>query len=74
MVVGTPLRERVVSIKSSIEHNPGDPAPEDGHYQALNVFGSATGSRVHVREGEPLPPLPRGHTWRRATDEEDAVL
>jgi hypothetical protein len=48
-----------------IEHQPGDPAPESGEYEALNVLGGPTKVRVRVASGEPLPPLPRGQTWRR---------
>lgn len=44
---------------------PGDPAPEQGKYIELNVFGSATfASRVVWREaGESLPTSARGFTW-----------
>jgi hypothetical protein len=46
------------------EHRPGDPAPETGHYEELNVFGSPTGRVHHATDGESLPPSPRGFTWR----------
>jgi hypothetical protein len=49
------------------EQQPGDPTPREGHYEALNVFGSKTGRIVQMNEGQPLPPLPRGFTWRRIT-------
>jgi hypothetical protein len=37
------------------DHQPGDPAPETGHYEQCNVFGSPTGIVRHVPEGVPLP-------------------
>jgi hypothetical protein len=33
------------------EHQPGAQAPETGHYEELNVFGSRTGRVEHVQEG-----------------------
>ena len=53
------------------EHQPGEPAPHDGHFEALNVFGTPTGDSVHMRRGEPLPPLPLGHSWSPARREDD---
>jgi hypothetical protein len=52
------------------EHHPGEPAPERGHYESLNIFGSPAGDSVHLEKGEPLPALPRGYTWRRAEEGE----
>jgi hypothetical protein len=49
------------------EHEPGRPAPRHGHYEALNVFGRPAGQVVERVEGQPLPDLPRGFTWRRIT-------
>ena len=46
----------------------GTPAPESGSYEQLNIFGRATGHRVTVEQGMPLPPLPRGFAWRQARD------
>jgi hypothetical protein len=46
------------------EHQPGARAPATGRYEELNVFGSPTGRIERVREGEPLPASPRGHSWR----------
>jgi hypothetical protein len=46
------------------DHNPGDAAPQTGHYEEHNVFGSPTGRIVHVSEGELLPRAARGFTWR----------
>jgi hypothetical protein len=43
---------------------PGDDAPVTGTYEELNIFGARTG-RLHVaQEGDPLPRLPRGFSWR----------
>jgi hypothetical protein len=39
-------------------------APLTGHYEELNVFGTPTGTIIHVRAGERLPCQPRGFTWR----------
>jgi hypothetical protein len=47
------------------DYRGGTPAPESGTYEQLNVFARPTGHRVAVRKGEPLPPLPRGFSWRR---------
>jgi hypothetical protein len=35
----------------------------------MNISGSRTGNTVHFREGEPLPPTPRGFKWRRVKQE-----
>jgi hypothetical protein len=44
---------------------PGDDAPVTGAYEELNIFGTRTG-RLHVaQEGDPLPRLPRGFSWRQ---------
>jgi hypothetical protein len=51
-------------------HLPGDPAPRTGHYEECNVFGTSSGIVRHVTEGEPLPSLPRGFTWRRVKQED----
>jgi hypothetical protein len=50
------------------EHQPGAHAPETGHYEELNVFGSRTGRVEHVQEGERLPFAPRGFSWRYVED------
>jgi hypothetical protein len=47
------------------EHQPGDRAPATAHYEELNVFGSPTGTVVHVHAGNKLPPAPRNFTWKR---------
>jgi hypothetical protein len=56
---------RLVSMHPSEEYLPGDRAPATGHYEQLNVFGSAVGKVVHVMQDEPFPEAPRGFTWRR---------
>jgi hypothetical protein len=43
---------------------PGEAARQTGEYHELTVLGALTGSSISVREGEPLPSLPRGFTWR----------
>jgi hypothetical protein len=47
---------------------PGAPAPVTGTYEEHNVFGTPTGNRIHVNNGDPLPPAPRSFTWRRVSD------
>jgi hypothetical protein len=42
---------------------PGQSAPASGTYEQINVFGSPTGVRVTVAEGQPLPTAPVGHNW-----------
>ena len=46
---------------------PGEPARREGYYEALNVFGTKIGRIIQVKEGEALPDLPRGFSWRRIT-------
>jgi hypothetical protein len=45
------------------EYAPGEAAPASGTYEQRNVLGSATGSRITVAKGQPLPKAPRGFTW-----------
>jgi hypothetical protein len=52
------------------EHLPGDPAPHTGQYHELNVFGTHTGRTIEVEQGERLPVLPRGFTWRHVRAQE----
>jgi hypothetical protein len=52
------------------EHQPGDRAPATSHYEELNIFGSPTGTVVHVHEGDRLPGAPRSFTWRRMRQED----
>lgn len=47
-----------------VEFNPGEPAPDAGPYEELNVFGSRTGKVVVVQEGDTFPTAPRGFSWR----------
>ena len=44
------------------DHQPGGRAPVTAHYEELNVFGSPTGTVVHVCEGDRLPAAPRSFT------------
>jgi hypothetical protein len=46
------------------DQHPGEPARHTGEYEELTVLGARTGWSYYVREGEPLPSLPRGFTWR----------
>jgi len=46
------------------EHAPGAIALAAGVYAQLNVFGSPTGVRISVAQGESFPPAPIGFTWR----------
>jgi hypothetical protein len=46
------------------EHLPGERARHLGQYYELNVFGAPTGRTIEVEEGERLPVLPCGFTWR----------
>ena len=39
-------------------------APETGLYELLTMMGSPSGTREHIEAGAPLPPTPRGWTWR----------
>ena len=61
-------------MPNQTDHLPGEPAPVEGVYCLLNVFGTMTGKPIHVRQGERLPLAPLRHTWRllRTTDRTDA--
>ena len=52
-------------MTNETEHAPGTPAPEDGTYHQVNVFGTPTGATVFRRQGETFPHAPRGFGWRR---------
>jgi hypothetical protein len=43
--------------------DPGQPAPHAGHYRAHDAHRSPIAQVVRMREGEPLPPLPKSFTW-----------
>jgi len=45
---------------------PGEPAPATGDYEQHGAFGAATGVRVIVLAGQPLPAAPIGFTWTLA--------
>jgi hypothetical protein len=46
------------------DHLPGEPARHTGQYHELNVFGTHTGRTIEAEQGEKLPSLPIGFTWR----------
>ena len=46
-----------------MEHAPGDPAPADGLYRELNVFGRPTEFEVMLSAGDTLPAAPVGFSW-----------
>jgi hypothetical protein len=47
------------------EFQPGEPVPQSGPYEQLNVFGTPVGREIIVMQGETFPAGPRGFTWRR---------
>jgi hypothetical protein len=53
------------------ERGPIDDAPAAGIYKQLNIFGSPTGIRINVRQGQQLLPAPEGHSWMLIGDDED---
>jgi hypothetical protein len=55
----------------AIEYLPGEPAPVTGDYHELNVFGRPTGWSRYLQQGETLPALPRGFTWRHVPAPEE---
>jgi hypothetical protein len=61
---GTAASTLRCSMSTNDDHRPGLPAPKAGVYRLLNVFGGAEDRRVEVRQGQPLPTAPRGHSWR----------
>lgn len=46
------------------EFEAGDHAPAAGLYLQLNVLGTLTGETVEMQQGEMLPALPRGFSWK----------
>ena len=52
------------------EYDPSDVAPASGRYELLNIFGTATGEAVAASEGERLPAIPRGYSWRQVAADE----
>ena len=53
---------------SLIEHQPGDPAPNSGESEELNVFGTPTGRTAVLAKDEMLPGTSRGFSWRSLSD------
>jgi hypothetical protein len=47
------------------EYLRGEPARHTGRYDELNVFGTHTGGTIEAEQGERLPVLPLGFTWRQ---------
>jgi len=37
-------------------------------YELCNVFGTPTGRRVMLAEGEPLPAVPNGWSWQKVAE------
>jgi hypothetical protein len=56
------------------EYQPGDPAPDTGAYEELNVFGRPTGKLAVVAKDEKLPATARGFTWRPLSEHSVAEL
>jgi hypothetical protein len=52
------------------EHDPRGVPPASGRYELLNIFGTATGEAVAANEGERLPAIPRGYSWRQVAADE----
>jgi hypothetical protein len=50
------------------DYAPGTAAPQTGLYEGLNIFGSPSGSRVWVAEGDRFPAAPVGFKWRLVPD------
>jgi hypothetical protein len=48
-----------------------DDPPAAGTYEQLNIFGSPTGIRINLRQGEPLPAVPHGHSWVLTGEDKD---
>lgn len=60
-------RQKRAEYRNMENHSePGEPAPQQGHYLAHNVFGSPSMPRwvVWCESGETLPVSGRGYTWR----------
>jgi hypothetical protein len=53
------------------EASPMDDPVAAGTYKQLNIFGSPTGIRINLRQGEPLPLVPAGHSWMFVGDDDD---
>jgi hypothetical protein len=52
------------------EYDPRDVAPASGRYELLNIFGTATDEAVAASEGDRLPAIPRGYSWRQVAADE----
>jgi hypothetical protein len=69
MEVSCLLKEKADVLRRP-ELTPTDAAPTSGRYELLNVFGTATGEAVCVREGGRLPAAPLSYTWRLVAGDE----
>ena len=69
MEVSRLLKEKADVLRRP-ELTPTDAAPTSGRYELLNVFGTATGEAVCVREGGRLPAAPLSYTWRLIAGDE----
>ena len=57
--------------RKDIARGPWDAfADVDGFVDEVRV-GSPTGIRINVRQGQPLPANPHGHSWMLVGDDED---
>ena len=60
---GRPVSKGAANMPGPQHLDPGQPTPVAGYYRAHNVLGAPVEEVVPMREGEPLPPLPKGFTW-----------
>jgi hypothetical protein len=58
-------------MSQELDLKPSEQAPATGTYEEHNVFGTPTGHRINVSTGDPMPPAPRGFTWRRVQSSQD---
>ena len=56
-------QRRPFDMARSPHLKPGELAPTAGAYSEHNVFGSPTGRKLDIIEGEPMPRAPVGFTW-----------
>ena len=69
MDIGAKYREtairRALNLPTAPHLGAGPPAPATAVYLEHNVFGTPTGRKVAVNEGEPMPRAALGFTWQR---------
>ena len=56
------------------EHDPADDAPPSGRYELLNTFDTPAGGSASATEGERLPAVPPGYSWRLVAVDEPLEL